>query len=49
VLLRIDGREIADLREFSMLLKTLRPGQTVEATLKRGAEELTVEVTVVER
>ena len=49
VLLRIDGREIAGLREFSDLLRTLEPGQTVEATLRRADAEINVAVTVVER
>ncbi len=46
VLLRIDGREIADLRGFSDILKTLTPGQTVTATFRRGEQEQTVGVTV---
>jgi hypothetical protein len=49
VLIRIDGREIAGLREFSELLKGLQPGQTVEATVSRDGKELSVPVTVVER
>jgi hypothetical protein len=49
VLLRIDGTEIAGLREFSDLLKALEPGQTVEATVRREGKELTLPVTVVER
>jgi hypothetical protein len=49
VLLRIDGQEIAGLREFSDLLRTLEPGQTVEAAVLRDGEERTVKVTVTER
>ena len=33
-------------RAFSNLLKTLEPGQTVTATVKRGEEAIAVEVTV---
>ena len=46
VLLSIDGREVADLRAFSDLLKTLTPGQTVAVVFDRGGEEQTAEVTV---
>jgi S1-C subfamily serine protease len=49
VLLRIDGEEIAGLREFSDLLRSLEPGRRVEATLLRDGEEITVPVTVEER
>jgi uncharacterized iron-regulated protein len=46
VLLRLDDREIADLRAFSEILKTLTPGQTVTAAVRRGEQELAVEVTL---
>ena len=46
VLLRIDGREVADLRAFSDILKTLEPGQTVVVVYSRDGEEMTAEVTV---
>ncbi len=46
VLLRIDSREVADLRAFSDILKSLSPGQTVTAVFRRGEQEQTVEVTV---
>ncbi len=49
VLLAIDGTEIADLRVFSSLLRSLTPGQTVVATVRRGEQEFVVEVTVVAR
>ena len=49
VLLSLDGKEIAGLREFSDLLKELEPGQVVEALIQRGEERLTVTVTVAKR
>jgi C-terminal processing protease CtpA/Prc len=49
VLTRIDDREVEDLRGFSEILKTLEAGQTVTATVVRGAEELQLEVTVTAR
>ena len=49
VLLRLDGAGIADLRGFSDALRALTPGQTVTATVRRGDEELTLDVTVEKR
>jgi S1-C subfamily serine protease len=49
VLTHIDDREITDLRGFSDLLKTLEPGQSVQTTLLRDGERLTVTVTVAAR
>jgi hypothetical protein len=49
VLTRIDDHEVADLRGFSDILKTLEPGQTVMATVVREGEELQLEVTVTVR
>jgi hypothetical protein len=49
VLLKLDGKEIADLRAFSGMLRGLSPGQTVKVVLDRGGETRTLEVTVVER
>ncbi|ANM31592.1 hypothetical protein ABI59_21550 [Acidobacteria bacterium Mor1] len=46
VLLSVDGKEIAGLRAFSDLLKTLAPGQTVQAVLQRGEQRLEKQVTV---
>ncbi len=46
VLLRLGDVEIADLRAFSNVLKTLTAGQTVSATVRRGEEEMVVEVTL---
>ena len=49
MLLKLDGKEIADLRAFSGMLRGLSPGQTVKVALDRGGEAQTLEVTVVER
>jgi hypothetical protein len=49
IILRIDDRDIADLKQFSMVLKSLKPGQTVRAAVRRGEEAFEVEVIVVER
>jgi hypothetical protein len=49
VLLRIDDQPIANLQEYSNLLRTLKPGQTVRVVVRRGDRELTVSVTLAER
>jgi hypothetical protein len=49
VILRIDGKEIANLQEFSNVLRTLAPGQAVTVLLMRGGREVTLTVTLAER
>ncbi len=49
VLLKIDGKDVANLQGFSGLLRGLTPGQTVKVVLLRGGQEQTLDVTVVER
>jgi hypothetical protein len=49
IVVRIDEQEIADLRAFSGVLRTLEPGQTVRAVVRRGDEEIVAEVTVTAR
>jgi aminopeptidase N len=49
VLLKVDGREVADLRGFAAILRGLKPGQTVKVVLSRSGQERTLDVTVVER
>ena len=49
VLLRVDGRDVTDLRAFSDILRGLTPGQTVKAVVSRAGAQLPLEVTVVER
>jgi hypothetical protein len=49
IILRIDDKAVANLQEFSNLLRTLQPGQTITVLLRRGAEERTLKVTLSER
>jgi S1-C subfamily serine protease len=49
VILRINDQPLANLQEYSNLLRTLKPGQTVSVVLRRGGKELTVSVTLAER
>jgi len=49
ILLRIDGKDVANLQGFSTILRGLVPGQTVKTILSRAGAELTLDVTVVER
>jgi hypothetical protein len=49
VLIRLDGREVADLRAFSELLRGYEPGRTVEATVIRGGAEHTMSVMLAPR
>ncbi|HET9262281.1 MAG TPA: M20/M25/M40 family metallo-hydrolase [Vicinamibacterales bacterium] len=49
VLVRINDHLIANLQEYSNLLRTLQPGQTVSVVVQRGGKEMTVSVTLGER
>ena len=49
IILRIDGAEVANLQGFSNLLRALAAGQTVTVALRRGADDVKVSVTLVER
>jgi hypothetical protein len=49
VLLKVDGQDVANLQGFSTILRGLTPGQTVKVRLRRGGQEQTLDVTVVER
>jgi hypothetical protein len=49
VLLKVDGKDVANLQGFSGILRGLSPGQTVKVVLARGGAERTLDVTVVER
>ncbi len=42
VVVAVDGREVADLRAYSELLKTYAPGDEVDVTVLRDGRELTV-------
>jgi hypothetical protein len=49
ILVRLDDTEIVDLRGFSNFLKTLEPGQEVEATLLRDGAKVSARVVVESR
>ncbi|MGE5815656.1 MAG: M20/M25/M40 family metallo-hydrolase [Acidobacteriota bacterium] len=49
VIVRINDRAVANLQEYSTLLRTFQPGQTVSVVVRRGEKELTVQVTLGER
>ncbi len=49
VLLKVDGKDVANLQGFAGILRGLSPGQTVKVVLSRGGAEQTLDVTVVER
>jgi S1-C subfamily serine protease len=49
VILRINDQPVGNLQEYSNLLQTMKPGQTVSVVLRRGEKEMTVSVTLGER
>jgi S1-C subfamily serine protease len=49
ILIRLDDQEVKDLATFSRILKTLEPGQEVDATLIRDGTHVTVRVVVKKR
>ncbi len=49
VVLRVGEQSIADLKEFSAVLRTLSPGQTVAVLLQRGTEQVRVTVVLAAR
>ncbi|HXK10564.1 MAG TPA: M20/M25/M40 family metallo-hydrolase [Vicinamibacteria bacterium] len=49
IVLKVDGRDVANLQAFAGILRGLAPGQTVTVILSRSGREQSVEVTVVER
>ena len=49
VLLKVDGKDVANLEGFAGILRGLAPGQTVNVRLSRGGQEQSLDVTVVER
>jgi hypothetical protein len=46
ILVRLDEQEIADLAAFSRLLRTLKPGQEVEATVTRDGSRMSFKIAV---
>jgi S1-C subfamily serine protease len=49
VLLKVDGKDVTNLQAFSGVLSGLTPGQTVPVVVRRGADDVALAVTVVER
>ena len=49
ILLRIDGKDVTNLQEFSNILRTLSPGQRVPVVLRRGTQDVTLEVVLAQR
>jgi len=45
----IGDQEVTDLRTYSQILRTLEPGQTVDAKVLREGEEIVLPVTVEQR
>jgi hypothetical protein len=46
ILVRFDGKEVANLQDFTYVLRTHKPGDTVEVTVLRDGKPLTVKVTL---
>ncbi len=49
LLVKIDGREIADLRAYAEVLRAHAPGDTIAIEVERGGERVQVSATLVER
>jgi hypothetical protein len=49
VLLRVNDQPLANLQEYSNVLRALKPGQSVTVVLRRGDKELTMTVVLAER
>jgi hypothetical protein len=49
VIMRLNDAAVGNLQEYSNLLRTLSPGQRVSVLLRRGAEDVKVELTLAER
>jgi aminopeptidase N len=49
VLVKFDGAAVNDLRGYSELLKTKKPGDKVKVVVVRGGKEVALEATLVER
>ncbi len=44
ILVKFDGKEIANLQDFTYVLRTHKPGDTVEVVVLRDGKPLTVQV-----
>jgi len=49
VIVRLNDAAVGNLQEYSNLLRTFSPGQRVSVTLRRGTEDVRVDVTLAER
>jgi len=49
IVISIDGKPLTDLKGYSDLLRTLKPGQQVQVEIDRAGQKQTLAVTVVER
>ena len=49
VVMRINDAAIANLQEFSNVLRALTPGQTVSVVVRRGTDDVQVQVTLAQR
>lgn len=49
IVVRLNDKPIANLREFSQLLRTLQPGQTVQVTVRRNGQVVQLPVKVEQR
>jgi hypothetical protein len=49
IIVRLNDRSVANLQEYSNLLRTFKPGDTVSVVVQREGKELTVSVTLAER
>jgi S1-C subfamily serine protease len=49
LLTHVDGKQVKNLREYAAMLREMKPGQEVQATIVRDGKTLKVRVTVVAR
>ena len=49
IVLRVGGQGVGNLQEYAAVLRGLAPGQTVTVLLRRGAQDVSVTVTLVAR
>jgi len=49
VVTQIDGKNVANLQEYSNILRGLSPGQVVTIVIARGSETLTLDIALGER
>jgi S1-C subfamily serine protease len=49
LIMRINDSAVGNLQEYSNLLRALAPGQRVSVLLRRGNEDVKIEVTLAER